>query len=63
MTMCPLYEYECTKCKVSRDVLRKSDTTTAVLCETCKEEMCRVIGASSFQVRGTGACDYRFKSK
>lgn len=49
----PIYDYECTKCKVLEEKMVKSGDEPH-FCPVCGEQMVKLIGAPSFQLLGTG---------
>lgn len=60
----PIYEYECTKCEKSIEVIQKMSDEPIKTCEDCKTPtMKKVISPSSFRLKGSGWYETDFKSK
>lgn len=62
----PIYEYKCRACGHQLEAIQKISDPPLTLCPTCqKDQLEKLISASSFQLKGTGwyATDYRDKGK
>lgn len=61
----PIYEYQCTDCGRSVEVMQKITDEPLQQCPSCKGKLRRLISLSSFQLKGTGwyATDYKDKGK
>ena len=60
----PIYEYRCTSCGATREVLQKLSDKPLKKCPECSGALEKLISRSSFQLKGTGwyASDYGSKS-
>jgi putative FmdB family regulatory protein len=60
----PLYEYACSKCNESFELMKSFSDTAPVKCPKCGEEAKKLISTTSFQLKGTGwyKTDYQNKS-
>jgi putative FmdB family regulatory protein len=63
--MVPIYEYQCTNCGRTVEVMQRITDEPLQKCPTCKGKLRRLISLTSFQLKGTGwyATDYRDKGK
>ncbi len=62
----PIYEYQCTSCGHSFEVLQGINETPELSCEKCEGgEIKRVLSAGAFVFKGSGfyATDYKNKDK
>jgi putative FmdB family regulatory protein len=60
----PIYEYECSNCHHSFDVLQKISDDPVGLCPSCsKSTAVRLVSAAGFQLKGTGWYVTDFKNK
>lgn len=60
----PLYEYQCTNCGESCELLQKVNEEPAVTCPNCgKDQLKKQVSASSFQLKGSGWYVTDFKNK
>jgi len=60
----PLYDYQCTICGKSCELLQKMGETPAVTCPHCGQEgLKRQVSAPSFQLKGSGWYVTDFKQK
>ncbi len=60
----PIFDYKCTKCEKVQEVIQKFvDPDPNRKCPDCGAPMEKQIGASSFQLKGTGWYATDFKSK
>ncbi len=48
----PIYDFECNDCNVVQEVFVRKEGEQ--ICPLCKKPMVRLVGAPSFQLRGTG---------
>lgn len=60
----PLYEYQCTDCGKSIEILQKVNDQPPVACPECgKDQLKRKVSATRFQLKGTGWYVTDFKNK
>lgn len=62
----PIYEYECTGCHHTFDLLQKLNDAPVKTCPKCsKDQAVRLVSAAGFQLKGTGwyATDFKDKGK
>lgn len=61
----PIYEYECSQCGATKEVLQKFSDKPLVKCDKCSGKLQKIISHSSFHLKGTGwyVTDYSNKSK
>ena len=60
----PIYEYECTGCHHTFDVIQKISDTPLTLCPHCSMNTAvRLVSAAGFQLKGTGWYATDFKDK
>ena len=61
----PIYEYECTKCSRTEEVMQKFSDKPLTKCKHCSGKLHKLISQSSFHLKGTGwyVTDYANKSK
>ena len=60
----PIYEYECKKCKVKKDIMKKINDDNIIYCDICKNSpLKRLISKSSFVLKGHGWYETDFKKK
>lgn len=60
----PLYEYQCTNCNNSIEVLQKVNEAPTTACPECgKDKLKRIVSATRFQLKGTGWYVTDFKNK
>ncbi|MFN0317247.1 MAG: FmdB family zinc ribbon protein [Burkholderiales bacterium] len=58
----PIYEYRCTACGVTRDILQKLSDPPATQCASCgKHALAKQVTAAGFQLKGSGwyATDFK----
>ncbi len=58
----PIYEYRCTACGVTRDILQKLSDPPATQCASCGEHaLAKQVTAAGFQLKGSGwyATDFK----
>ncbi len=60
----PIYEYQCTKCGEVFEAFQKIKDKPLTQCKVCKAPVVKLIGHSSFQLKGSGwyLTDYARKS-
>src|ERR1700688_218829 len=60
----PLYEYKCSKCGKTIEVIQKYSDAPLTVHEDCGGDLEKLLSASAFQLKGTGwyATDYAKKS-
>jgi putative FmdB family regulatory protein len=60
----PIYEYRCTRCGRTIEVMQKITDEPLQICPSCKGKLRRLISLTSFQLKGTGwyATDYKDKA-
>ena len=60
----PLYEYSCSKCNESFELMKSFNDNNPVKCPKCGTEAKKLISGTSFQLKGTGwyKTDYQNKS-
>ena len=63
--MVPIYEYQCTNCGRTVEVMQRITDKPLIKCPTCKGTLRRLISLTSFQLKGTGwyATDYKDKGR
>jgi len=61
----PIYEYECTGCGNTQEVLQKFSDQPLSKCQHCSGKLQKLVSHSSFHLKGTGwyVTDYADKSK
>lgn len=62
----PIYEYQCSGCHHTFDLIQKMSDEPIKLCPSCsKETAVRLVSAAGFQLKGTGwyATDFKTKSQ
>ncbi len=61
----PIYEYECTGCGNTLEVLQKFSDQPLSKCKQCSGKLQKLVSQSSFHLKGTGwyVTDYADKSK
>jgi len=59
----PLYQYECAKCKKNTELMHGMNDTSDKKCETCGTKLERVMGSTSFQLKGSGWYETDYKNK
>lgn len=61
----PIYEYECTNCGKTQEVIQKFSDAPLETCSTCSGKLQKLMSQSSFHLKGTGwyVTDYANKSK
>jgi putative FmdB family regulatory protein len=62
----PIYEYECSNCHHTFDLMQKMNDEPAKQCPKCLGETAqRLVSAAGFQLKGTGwyATDFKDKGK
>ncbi len=62
----PIYEYQCSNCHHTFDLIQKMSDEPVKLCPICSQETAvRLVSAAGFQLKGTGwyATDFKTKSK
>lgn len=61
----PIYEYECTECGHSEEVLQKFSDPPVTECPHCKGAMKKLMSMNSFHLKGSGwyVTDYASKGK
>jgi putative FmdB family regulatory protein len=61
----PIYEYQCTNCGRTVEVMQRITDEPLQKCPSCKGKLRRLISLTSFQLKGTGwyATDYKDKGK
>jgi len=61
----PIYEYQCTNCGRTVEVMQKITDEPLQTCPSCKGLLRRLISQTSFQLKGSGwyATDYKNKGK
>ena len=61
----PIYEYECTGCGHTQEVLQKFSDKPLSKCPRCSGKLQKLVSHSSFHLKGTGwyVTDYADKSK
>jgi len=50
----PIYEYKCTKCGYSFDIIQKITDESLKICEKCSGELIKVISPAGFVLKGSG---------
>ena len=60
----PIYEYECEKCGIVKEVLQKFSDRPLKKCNSCSGRLHKLVSHSSFHLKGTGwyVTDYAKKS-
>lgn len=60
----PIYEYECSNCHHTFDVIQKVSDEPVKQCPECAQNMAvRLVSAAGFQLKGTGWYATDFKTK
>lgn len=61
----PIYEYQCTHCGRTLEVMQKITDEPLETCPSCKGKLRRLISLTSFQLKGSGwyATDYKDNGK
>lgn len=60
----PIYEYTCTNCHHSFDLMQKVNEEPAKQCPDCsKDSLVKLVSAAGFQLKGTGWYQTDFKNK
>lgn len=61
----PIYEFECTTCKRTQEILQKVNDTPVSVCPECGGQMRKLISATSFVLKGEGwyVTDYPSKDR
>lgn len=60
----PIYEYQCSNCNHTFDLIQKMSDEPATMCPACsKESAVRLVSAAGFQLKGTGWYATDFKTK
>ncbi len=60
----PTYDYRCTECKHTFETVQKITDEPLLKCPICeKDTLVKVIGASSFQLKGKGWYETDYKDK
>lgn len=62
----PIYEYECTNCGHTLEIIQKISDEPLKECPSCHEQQLRkLVSAAAFQLKGTGwyATDFKNKPK
>ena len=61
----PIYEYECTKCGKTEEVIQRFSDKPLTKCSHCTGKLHKLISQSSFHLKGTGwyVTDYSNKSQ
>ena len=58
----PIYEYQCSTCKHTLDLIQKVNAIPETNCPNCKKsDLVRLVSAAGFQLKGTGwyATDFK----
>lgn len=50
----PIFDYHCSACGETREVLTQLSDPPKVVCAQCRGETVRLIGAPAFHLKGTG---------
>lgn len=50
----PIYEYQCEKCGIKKEVMHKISETPEILCPECSATMYKLISPSAFHLKGSG---------
>jgi len=50
----PIYEYKCTKCEQSFEIMQKITDTPLSVCSSCGGELKKLITSTSFVLKGSG---------
>ncbi len=59
----PIYEYQCTECGHSLEMLQKMSDPPAITCPACsKESLKKLVSAAAFRLKGGGWYETDFKS-
>ena len=61
----PIYEYQCSTCKHTLDLIQKVNAIPETNCPNCKKsDLVRLVSAAGFQLKGTGwyATDFKTDS-
>lgn len=60
----PIYEYQCSNCHHTFDLIEKMSDEPTKICPECSEETAvRLVSAAGFQLKGTGWYETDFKTK
>jgi putative FmdB family regulatory protein len=61
----PIYEYECTKCHNTQEVLQKFSDRPLTKCKHCSGKLQKLISQNSFHLKGSGwyVTDYAQKPR
>lgn len=60
----PIYEYECSNCHHTFDLIQKFSDAPITLCPSCSQDTAvRLVSAAGFQLKGTGWYATDFKTK
>ncbi|MBF0337141.1 MAG: zinc ribbon domain-containing protein [Nitrospirae bacterium] len=61
----PIYEFECTTCKRTQEMLQKVNDTPVSVCPECGGQMRKLISPTSFVLKGEGwyVTDYPSKDR
>ena len=60
----PIYEYQCSNCHHTFDLIQKMSDEPVKLCPECsKDTAVRLVSAAGFQLKGTGWYETDFKTK
>ncbi|OGF25712.1 hypothetical protein A2303_06955 [Candidatus Falkowbacteria bacterium RIFOXYB2_FULL_47_14] len=50
----PIYEYQCEKCGVTKEVMQKMDDLPLKTCEECGGNFKKIVSLNSFRLKGGG---------
>ena len=50
----PIYEYKCTKCGDTFEILQKFSDESLKICEKCSGELIKIISHAGFVLKGSG---------
>ena len=50
----PIYEYQCEKCGIKKEVMHKISETPEISCPECSAPMHKLISPSAFHLKGSG---------
>lgn len=61
----PIYEYECSQCGRTKEVIQKFSDKPLTRCDHCSGRIRKLVSHTSFHLKGTGwyATDYAAKSR
>lgn len=61
----PLYEYQCSQCEKTFEVIQKFSEAPLTQCldQQCKGEIQKILSKTSFQLKGTGWYSTDYKPK